>query len=164
MNEYFINPGELIFSKTPVVIKTVLGSCVAVVIYDKVKKFGGLVHYLLPVSPDKTVSTKYGDVGVPTLINKFYNAGSVKTDLEVSILGGSFIIFDRSEIFFIGDKNIDIAQQIVKQNGLRIKVMNVGGEKGRKVAFDTASNQLAVRTLDSMQIDDLYGMTGKLNE
>lgn len=159
MNEYFINPGELIFSKTPIIIKTVLGSCVAVVIYDKAKHYGGLVHYLLPVSPDKAVSTKYGDVAVPTLINKFLNAGSNKADLEVSIIGGAFIIFDSTEIFFIGDRNSDIAQQIVRQNGLRIKSINIGGEKGRKVVFDTEANQLAVRTLDSMQIDDLYGMT-----
>ncbi len=158
MNEYFINPGELIFSKNPVLIKTVLGSCVAVVMFDKVKRFGGLVHYLLPISPDKSVSTKYGDVAVPTLINKFLNAGSNKGDLEVSIVGGAFIIFDQAEIFFIGDRNVEIAQQIVKQNGLRVKSMNVGGEKGRKVVFDTQKGELAVRTLDSMQIDDLYGM------
>lgn len=154
--EYFINPGELIFTKKPVIIKTVLGSCVAVIIFDKKKKFAGLVHYLLPVSPDKSVSTKYGDVAVPTLINKFLNAGSLIGDLEASIAGGAFIIFDQSEIFFIGDRNVDIAQKILKQNNVRIKSQNVGGEKGRKVFFDTENNQIGVQTIDGMQIEDLY--------
>jgi len=45
--EYFLNPGELIFSKKPVVVKTVLGSCVAVCIHDKNLNYGGICHYLL---------------------------------------------------------------------------------------------------------------------
>ncbi len=153
---YFINPGELIFSKKPVQIRTVLGSCVGVILYDKVRKFGGLVHYLLPNSPDKEVSTKYGDVAVPTLINKFLQNGSRISDLEAHVVGGAFIIFDQSEIFFIGDRNIDIANQILKSNNIRIRSSNTGGEKGRRVLYDLEINKLHVETLDGMHIDDLY--------
>jgi chemotaxis protein CheD len=71
-NEYFLNPGELIFSKKPIVVKTVLGSCVAVCIYDKVNRWGGICHYLLPVAPsDEQRSTKFGDVAIKTLLHRF---------------------------------------------------------------------------------------------
>ena len=72
IDEYFLNPGELIFSKKPIVIKTVLGSCVAVILHDKEKKIGAMCHYLLPEAPsDAQSSTKYGDVAIYTLLYKF---------------------------------------------------------------------------------------------
>jgi chemotaxis protein CheD len=156
MPYYFINPGELIFSKKPIFIRTVLGSCVAVVLYDRVKKYAGLVHYLLPQSPDKSVSTKFGDVAVSTLINKFTNAGSVISNLDAHIAGGAFIIFDDSEIFFIGDRNIEIAQNTLKANNIRVRSTNTGGERGRRLTFDSSENKLTVSVIDKMQIDDLY--------
>ena len=154
--EYFINPGELIFTKKPVIIKTVLGSCVGVTIYDRVNAWAGMVHFLLPVSPDKTVSTKYGDVAVSTLINKFLNNGSERRNMEATVSGGSFIIFDEMEVFFIGDRNIEVATNILKKNDIRIRFTNTGGEKGRKVIFNTLHNDVKVSLLEKMKIDDLY--------
>ena len=153
---YFLNPGELIFSKKPVTIRTVLGSCVAVTIYDKINKFGGMVHYLLPNSSNREVSTKYGDVAVPTLINKFIQAGSKKQSLEATIIGGAFIIFDESEVFFIGDRNIETAQQILKQNEIRVVSTNTGGEHGRRVIFNMLTNKIEISLIERMGIDDLY--------
>lgn len=156
LTEYFLNPGELIFTKKPVIIKTVLGSCVAVVIYDRVNRFGGMCHYLLPESTDQNRSTKYGDVAIPTLINKFYLAGSEKKNLDVSILGGAFVIFDHREVFFIGDRNIEIANRIINGNQLQIKLAQVGGESGRRVRFNTKNNELKVGLLSDIHLDDLF--------
>ncbi len=156
LKEYFINPGELIFSKHPVVIKTILGSCVSVVLFDKVNHYGGLCHFLLPESPDGSVSTKFGNVAVKTLINKFYQAGSKTQFLEASVIGGAFIIFDEKEIFFIGDRNSDMADKILKKNQIRIKSMNIGGEYGRKLVYNTYTNKMLVETMHHLEIEDLY--------
>jgi chemotaxis protein CheD len=153
---YFLNPGELIFTKNPIRIKTVLGSCVAVTLYDKVNKFGGMVHFLLPESSNRSISTKYGDIAIPTLLNKFIKEGSKKQFLEATITGGAFIIFDESEIFFIGDRNIEIAQQLLRQNDIRVVATNTGGERGRRVVFNSSSNHLDVVMLEGMHLEDLY--------
>lgn len=69
--EYFLNPGELIISKEQVIIKTVLGSCVDVCIYNKKLKIVAMSHYLLPVCPDRSnASTKYGDISINLIIKK----------------------------------------------------------------------------------------------
>lgn len=156
LTEYFLNPGELIFSKKPIVIRTVLGSCVAITLYDHFNKFGGMCHFLLPESQEGSVSTKFGNVAALTLINKFLSAGSRVKDLEASIIGGAFIIFDEKEIFFIGDRNADIATQIVKKFSIRIKSVNTGGEHGRRVLFNSATNQTVVQSLEHIDIEDLY--------
>lgn len=158
LQEYFLNPGELIFSKKPIVIKTVLGSCVAVILYDKVKQYGGMCHYLLPEAPsDQQSSTKYGDVAIYMLLYKFIKQNNSKReDLVASICGGAFIIFDEREIFFIGDKNVDIATTILRKEKILIKQMYTGGDHGKRVYYNTQNNKIIVQTLEKITIDDLY--------
>ncbi|MEW6526015.1 MAG: chemotaxis protein CheD [Spirochaetota bacterium] len=158
LQEYFLNPGELIFSKRPIVIKTVLGSCVAVAIYDKTHRYGGMCHYLLPQAPsDEQSSTKYGDVAIYVLLYKFLKENnSRREDLVASICGGAFIIFDEREIFFIGDKNVDIATTILRKEKILIKQMYTGGDHGKRVHFNTRTNKIIVQTLEQITIEDLY--------
>jgi len=157
VKDYFLNPGELIFSKKPIVVKTVLGSCVAVCIHDKNLKFGGMCHYLLPVDPSTSnKSTKYGDVAIYTLINKFIQNDSKKEDLIAAIIGGAFVVFDEKEIFFIGDRNVEIAYNILRKENIQIKQMYTGGDHGRKVFFSTATNKIIVENLLDITIDSLY--------
>lgn len=156
IQEYFLNPGELIFSKKPIIIKTVLGSCVAVTLYDKIHHFGGMCHYLLPESEKNEKSTKFGNVAIHLLISKFIQAGSDIKNLEATISGGAFIIFSDKEIFFVGDKNSDIATRILRKNNIRIRFINTGGDKGRKVYFNTLTNEIKVQTIEHIEVDDLY--------
>ncbi len=158
LKEYFLNPGELVFSKKPVVLKTILGSCVGVTIYNKSTKWGGMCHYLLPESPsDEQSNSKYGNIAIYTLLYKFIKQNDAKReDLVASIIGGAFIIFDEKEIFFIGDRNIDIATNILRKEKIFIKQMYTGGDHGKKVYFNTQSNKLIVQTLEKITVDDLY--------
>ena len=100
--------------------------------------------------------TKFGNVAVQTLINKFINSGPNPNYLEATVVGGAFIIFDEKEIFFIGDRNAEIAAQILKNNNISIKQVNTGGEHGKKVLFNTVKNQSVVQSLEHIDIDDLY--------
>lgn len=156
--EYFINPGQLIFSKRPIVASTVLGSCVSVCIHDSVNRWGGMCHYLLPEAPrDEQRSTKYGTTALYTLINKFIREnGSRREMLCASIVGGAYIVYDEREFFFVGDKNLDLAFSVLKQEKIRLYMTNTGGEYGRKLYFSTASNALFIKDFAHLTIDDLY--------
>ena len=102
LEEYFLNPGELIVSAKPIVVRTVLGSCASVTIYDKEKKIGGICHYLLPQAPGREqLSSKYGDVAIKLMLHRFLKQYKCKVeDLVAMIIGGAFIVFDENEIFF----------------------------------------------------------------
>jgi len=155
--EFFLNPGELIFSKKPVVVKTVLGSCVAVCIHDKNLNYGGICHYLLPKKPGNILkSTKYGDVAIYTLLYKFEQNNSKIEDLIATVIGGAFVVFDEREIFFIGDRNVEVAVEILRKEKIQIKQMHTGGDHGRRVIFNTATNQLIVEYLTNITVEDLY--------
>lgn len=154
--EYFLNPGELIFSKEPIVIKTVLGSCVGVTLFDKVNRWGGMCHYLLPIAPPNIRSTKYGDIAIKFLIKKFLDEGSDIKNLEAIITGGAFIIFSAREIFFVGDRNVEIAENILRDKKIYVKYRNTGGENGRKVIFSTEYNLINVEVIKEIRVEDLY--------
>lgn len=158
LTEYFLNPGQLIFSKKPIIVSTVLGSCVSVCIHDSLNKWGGMCHYLLPEAPtDDKKSTRYGTTAIYTLLHKFITEnGSKREQLLASIIGGAFIVYDEREFFFIGDKNIDLAFDILKKEKIRIYLTNTGGEYGRKVYFSTAYNHVFVKDFAHITIDDLY--------
>ncbi|MCX6131219.1 MAG: chemotaxis protein CheD, partial [Proteobacteria bacterium] len=71
MTEYFVYPGQLAFSIATAKIKTILGSCVSVVLWDKDSKIGGLCHYLLPeLSEGATPSARYGRFAITDLFDK----------------------------------------------------------------------------------------------
>ncbi|MFN3603147.1 MAG: chemotaxis protein CheD [Leptonema sp. (in: bacteria)] len=155
----FLNPGEVIISKDPTVIKTVLGSCVAVTLYDKKNKRGGMCHFLLPNFSQSEVSTKYGSVAIPLLIKKFLEMGTKKNNLESKVFGGASVLLDEKEIFFIGDRNIELAIRLLKEYSIPIKEMQVGGETGKIVFFYTDTGQTILKDIKKMSIKDLYNPT-----
>ena len=78
--DYLLEPGYVYLSRDNSVIRTVLGSCVSVCLWDKVQKYGGINHFLYPAILDKEKATpKYGNVATAALINYMY----------VTIHGGS---------------------------------------------------------------------------
>lgn len=83
-------------------ISTVVGSCIAVCIFDRKQKIGGMNHFQFPVILSaKHATARYGNVAVSTLINLMFNEGSKPEQLEAQILGGAY----NSKI---SDKNIGI--------------------------------------------------------
>lgn len=153
---FFLNPGEMIFAQQPSLIKTVLGSCIAVTLHDSEKKIGGICHFLLPYAPKDELSTKYGNVAISLLLRKFINLGSKKNKIVAKIFGGASVLLDEKEIFFVGERNIEVAMKILTENNITIKEMNVGGEFGRKLLFYTDSGLTVVETITKMGIRDLY--------
>ena len=58
-----ISIGDYYASKEPAIIYTLLGSCVAVCLYDRKNRIGGMNHILLPGSPNMNKfdsSARYG--------------------------------------------------------------------------------------------------------
>jgi chemotaxis protein CheD len=142
-------------STKPTMISTVVGSCIAVCVFDCKQKIGGMNHFQFPVvrSP-KQATARYGNVAVSTLINLMIKEGSKNEHLEAQILGGAYNpeIADKN----VGLENIKIAKKILTKKKIRIVSEDVGGEKGRKIVFNTNTNELAVVKVDKVRQEDWY--------
>ena len=156
---YFLNPGYIYISVEPSIISTVLGSCVAVCIYDKKRKRGGMNRFQFPFIGDRRNATaEYGNAATIALIRMFMEDGSKKKHLEAQILGGAYNP-DISQQD-IGRDNIKIARRILIKEGINVTSEDIGGGKGRKVVFNTNTNELAVFKVEQLRKIDWYPYEG----
>lgn len=140
----YLRPGEFYASSEPVVIKTVLGSCVAVCLHDKINKIGGANHYLLPYQKDKNENLfSYGEKAIPELVDTIIRQGGNKSNLVAQLVGGS--CSHRGGILDVGQSNIAIARKLLQEYGIPIVHEDVGGSVGRVVRFYPKTNELFTR-------------------
>lgn len=133
--------GEVRVERDPVVLRTNLGSCVGVVLYDPVAKWGGLAHIVSPESIQELgkVSTSYADIAIPTLLDMMFEKGCLKNNIVCTIGGGGCMFEGASGIMDIGKKNIEAVKNHLSAEKIRIQKMDVGGPYSTVMVFDTAS-------------------------
>ncbi len=154
-SQHFLYPSSFFASREPFVVKTVLGSCVAVCLWDKRLHFGGINHYMLPtwIGTD-LASPKYGNIAIDKLIEKMRVMGSRPEDLQAKIFGGGELIkgIDGGPSSTqIGERNIQIAKLILEQYKIPIIASCIGGQRGRKILFFTDSGEVRHKFLDKRQ-------------
>lgn len=142
----FIHVGEIFLGTKPTEISTVLGSCIAVCLYDKVEQVGGMNHYLVPLWNDNGLqSPKYGNISIPRLIENMLNIGCQKHNLEAKLFGGGNVIDVSHEDMMIGRKNILIAKEILREYGIKITAQDVGGNRGRKILMRSDTGKIFLK-------------------
>ena len=152
-NSYYLEPGFIYFNKRASTVRTVVGSCVAVCLWDKALRCGGMNHFIRPVTYDKALATpQYGNVAVAALVKIMQDAGCQREDLVAQILGGG--CRQNTGDAHVGRQNVEIAREMLTRKGIAIASEDVGGSIGRKIAFDTGSGQLAVLKVFSLRDAD----------
>jgi chemotaxis protein CheD len=150
---YYLEPGYIYFSKRPATVRTVVGGCVAVCLWDRSLKYGGMNHFMKPVTYDKEQATpQYGNVAVSALIKIMEEAGCNRGDLVAQVLGGGAPKSAGDN--HLGKQNVDIAREMLARKGIEIVAEDVGGAVGRKIAFDTGTGQLAVLKVHQLRDSD----------
>lgn len=136
-------------------ISTILGSCVAVCLWDIKLRCGGMNHYMLPLWNGKGLaSPKYGNIAIQKLYEKMLSMGSLKENLQAKIFGGSDILQSSSYQFNIGTRNIEIAEKFLAELGIRVQAMSVGGPSGRKILFDSEKGTVIQRYIEKPSVPD----------
>ncbi len=143
---------EIQLSSDPeaVIVTYALGSCIAVCLYDPVRRVGGMIHYMLPLSkiaPEKAVAkpAMFADAGVPVLFKAMYARGCQKSDLVVKVAGGGKIN-DDEKIFDIGRRNYTVLRKLLWKNHVMIDAEDVGGSKSRTVRLEVATGAITINS------------------
>jgi chemotaxis protein CheD len=139
-NELIVGIADIKVGQAPQIIKTNLGSCVAVCLYNAEKKVGGMLHLMLASSSGVSnrvalKKEKYADTGIPELLNQLRKSFQITERACVAkIFGGAKVL--KTVARNIGDENINAVRNILQAEGIKIVASHVGGEKGYKVTFD----------------------------
>lgn len=142
----FIHVGQIHIDHAPGAISTVLGSCVAVCLYDSKLGIGGMNHYLLPFWNGNGLQTpKFGNISIPKMIEQMVLQGSSSKTLEAKIFGGASMNIGGSEAMMIGEKNVLVAREILKEYRIPIVAEDIGGQNGRKIQFDLERGKVLMK-------------------
>lgn len=145
---HYLFSSTLFVSKEPCHIQTVLGSCVAVCLYDQRLKFGGMNHYMMPLWNGKGLaSPNYGNIAIDMLLEKMMMLGSQNKNLIAKVFGGANQHNFNSKIVTVGERNIEVAKNMLKGFSIHVVAESTGGTQGRKIAFDTFTGQVSMKYL-----------------
>jgi chemotaxis protein CheD len=151
---HYLYPAALFASKTPYIINTILGSCVAICLYDPITTTGGMNHFMLPLWNGKGLaSPKYGDIAIERLIEKMTANGSNPKNLYAKVFGGAEVIDSTISSFNIGLRNIEMAYESLEKFKIPIKAQSVGGKLGRKLVYLTSTGEVKQKFVNR-QIND----------
>ncbi len=146
MKKLFLYPSALYADTKPTQVVTILGSCVAVCLWDPENQTGGINHFMLPLwNGQGLASPRYGNIAIEKLINKMIVNGSNKNKLKAKIFGGAEVINVGVTQFHIGKRNIETAIEVLHKEGIPIVGKSVGGKLGRKILFFTATGEVRQR-------------------
>jgi len=146
---HFLYPAALFVSSEHYVINTILGSCVAVCLYDMSLQIGGINHYMLPFwNGQGLASPKYGNIAINKLLEKMLALGSRKINLRAKVFGGGNIIESGLEQFQIGERNIAIAHEMLNEMQIPIISSSTGGNLGRKIQFDNFTGEVRQKMIE----------------
>lgn len=149
-----INPGGwAVESERP--ITTLLGSCVAVCLYDPKLRLAGMNHFLLPSraksAGDDDDVILAGDYSMEVLLNTMLSKGAAKQRIVAKAFGGGTIV--TSILMAIGQRNADFAQEWLEREGIPLAAQDFGGAWSRKVIFTPDGGDAFCRRLPIAQIE-----------
>lgn len=134
----------------PTLVQTVLGSCLGGVFHVPSRGIGAFFHAFLPWSSEYPANGdqpvyKFVDTAFEHVMLSFRRLGVSPASVEVSLVGGANSLTD--ERGGVGLKNVEAAFEALERFGVRPKFTDVGGGKGRRVFFLSASGDLYINRL-----------------
>jgi len=160
-------PGDCYVSNKDEYIGTLLGSCVAVCLYDTVNKVAGMNHFVLPgklamlnskkqgaVEKDTEKEIlKYGTKSIENLIAQMEQYGNRK-HIVAKIFGGGKVLDYQTTQYGISNMNVRIAKILLEMADIPIVSEDVGGTVARKVMFDVESGKVWCKQLTKVEEKD----------
>ena len=150
----FLESANLVVDPEPVILRTVVGSSVAICVWDRQHRYGGMCNFICPeIHEEGKATVKYGNVAIYTLLKTMNNFGSNIKCLEAQIMGGAEPA-EFSERRTYAKENIEMAHAAMKKYGVRITSTDTGGNMGRKIAFNTLKNEVFVHKVEKLREND----------
>jgi chemotaxis protein CheD len=144
----YVEPGQLLVSTEPHVLRTILGSCVSVCLYDPLLRQGGMNHFMLPSARSaEERSFRYGDRSLLAMVERLERLGSSRHKLCASVFGGARMLSGVSETLHLGRRNAEFALDWLYEHRIQVIASGLLGDLARRLDFDLSSGSCSARPL-----------------
>ena len=143
----FLRPGEFYADHTPAVAETLVGSCVAVCLYNFKQGFGAMNHFLMdrPKNPADVDIGRYGVTSTRHIIDAMVAMYPEPTHYRANVIGGAAVLKTAHADGHIGSANVEAALEVLREAHIRIASQEVGGTRGRRIRFNTQTGEITCR-------------------
>ena len=146
LERHYLYPGTLFVHRQPHLVTTVLGSCVAVCLWNQTAQLGGINHYLLPLWNGEGLPTpKYGNVAINKLFEKVKSYSSPGDKIIAKVFGGASMWEKAEGLLAVGQRNVEFAIETLETLNVNIVGSDLGGHQGRKVIFNSGDGSVLMR-------------------
>jgi chemotaxis protein CheD len=148
-----IHPGEYFATRDDTIISTVLGSCIAVGLFDEEAGIGGLNHFMLPGDSAKldlirSPNAKYGMYAMDLLINDIMKLGARRDALKAKVFGGGSVLqLAVGTGSRIPANNIEFAFEYLEKERIPLLASDVGGREPRKIFFFARTGKVLLKRI-----------------
>jgi chemotaxis protein CheD len=144
--EIMLMPGELFFGRDVPCLRTLLGSCVAVTLWNPKLRVGGMCHYLLPSRTRPANAPrdgKFGDEALGMLVDAIKRTGSTPSEYEAHLYGGADTMPDlERSMRYVGERNIEMGWKLIDEYGFQLNGVDVGENIPRVVRMSLLTGQV----------------------
>jgi len=146
-----VPPGSIALVQDGSNLVAVSGSSVAVCLWCADANAACLAHFAQACIYDPEKATaRYGNVAVPKALELLREA-SAGAEIEAQIFGGATCSGQDPSI---ASGNVDVARRVLAARGVRVVSEDVGGAKGRKIVFQSATGHVAVVKVHQLRAED----------
>jgi chemotaxis protein CheD len=144
-----LNIGDVAVSTTPSVLETILGSCVAICLWDAKRKVAGMNHFMMPYMTDTLKDPMLcGPESIRALIAKVVSMGSDINELKAKVFGGGNVVELLNSGTQIGKENVRAAKETLADYNIPVIKEFTGNDFGIKVFFYSDSGRAFVKRLN----------------
>jgi chemotaxis protein CheD len=143
--DVFLEPGELFFGAAPLCIATVLGSCVAIVLWHPRRRIGGMCHYVLGsrrAAAAQTPDGRFGREAFAGLLRAAAAHAARPAEFQGKLFGGGAMFGETGAPAGLGAANIAIGRAMLAEAGIGLVAEHVGGTGRRRLTFDLATGHV----------------------
>jgi chemotaxis protein CheD len=155
--EVYVQPGESHLVTEPVILRTVLGSCVGIAFLIPRLGVAALCHPMLPVCPSKiaegrnlAAGRRYVDFAIRDLAAQFESLGAHRSEVRVKLFGGADVLatINSATRPTVGRLNSEAAIRELRDHGFEVVASSLGGTSGVNLQFNTESGEVLLRRLN----------------
>ena len=150
--DVFLQPGDWCSGDASYRVRTLLGSCVSVTLWNPRARVGAMSHSLLPsrgmpAPRDAALDSRYVDEALALMVDGLADLGVTAQQCEAKIFGGGDMFGTAHNSITVGQRNGEAARVLLRRRGIEVTSESLFGEGHRQMIFDIATGEVWARQI-----------------
>jgi chemotaxis protein CheD len=149
MASFELMPGDVALGRSGDQLKTLLGSCVSVILTDPRRTVGVMCHIVHagPPNAQNKSNTAYASVAMAEMTRHLYAIGFSPRSCEAYVYGGGNMFPKLVTHHHVGLNNIDWVLGYLEHHKIPVLKEDLGGQGYRKLTWTVGQGEPAVETV-----------------